>query len=569
MKINTYFSRKKIDFCFYLKKISQKRIPARKVIYGYCLSLLFIGQLTASGLSINNGGTNVLSNNISPHFINLPGSGEAPMPLHVDIQISGTVTDENGAPLPGASITVLGTSSGTVTDIDGNYSITVPEEADLVFSYIGYESKTVAVGTQTTIDITLLQDASSLDEVVVVGYGTVKKSDLTGSVSSIQADKLNTDSQGSVEQIIQGRLPGVQVTQASARPGGNFSIRIRGSNSITAGNEPLYVIDGLPGANPENSLNPSDIKSIEVLKDASATSIYGARGSNGVVLITTKNGKQNSPLTISYNATTSIQSATKTLDMMNAQQYMSFYNDVYSDRGLEPIFSQNDFTSIGAGTNWQNEIFRSAPIQEHRLSFSGGSEDTQYYLSLNAFDQDGIVISSGFKRFSGRINLTHSVGDKLAAYKPLRTSPRLSAVVSALGASIVFSNALMLIYGPNPKVYPQGLLPTTVLYIFGLPVPIMRMIILATSIIIMIGLYVFIQKTRIGTAIRAAAIDQDAARLMGINVDRVIMLVFFIGPALGGAAGLMVGLYYGQINFTMGWLYGLKAFTAAILGGIG
>lgn len=413
MKINTYFSRKKIDFCFYLKKISQKRIPARKVIYGYCLSLLFIGQLTASGLSINNGGTNVLSNNISPHFINLSGSGEASMPLHVDIQISGTVTDENGAPLPGASITVLGTSSGTVTDIDGNYSITVPEEASLVFSYIGYESKTVAVGTQTTINITLLQDASSLDEVVVVGYGTVKKSDLTGSVSSIQADKLNTDSQGSVEQIIQGRLPGVQVTQASARPGGNFSIRIRGSNSITAGNEPLYVIDGLPGANPENSLNPSDIKSIEVLKDASATSIYGARGSNGVVLITTKNGKQNSPLTISYNATTSIQSATKTLDMMNAQQYMSFYNDVYSDRGLEPIFSQNDFTSIGTGTNWQGEIFRSAPIQEHRLSFSGGSEDTQYYLSLNAFDQDGIVISSGFKRFSGRINLTHSVGDKL------------------------------------------------------------------------------------------------------------------------------------------------------------
>ncbi|WP_162417497.1 SusC/RagA family TonB-linked outer membrane protein [Cyclobacterium roseum] len=413
MKINTYFSRKKIDFCFYLKKISQKRIPARKVIYGYCLSLLFIGQLSASGLSINNGGTNDPSNNISPHFINSSGSGEAPTALNVDIEISGTVTDESGAPLPGASITVLGTSSGTVTDIDGNYSITVPDEASLVFSYIGYESKTVAVGTQTTLNITLLQDASSLEEVVVVGYGTVKKSDLTGSVSSIQADKLNTDSQSSVEQIIQGRLPGVQVTQASARPGGNFSIRIRGSNSITAGNEPLYVIDGLPGANPENSLNPSDIKSIEVLKDASATSIYGARGSNGVVLITTKNGKQNSPLTISYNATTSIQSATKTLDMMNAQQYMSFYNDVYSDRGLEPIFSQNDFTSIGAGTNWQGEIFRSAPIQEHRLSFSGGSEDTQYYLSLNAFDQDGIVISSGFKRFSGRINLTHSVGDKL------------------------------------------------------------------------------------------------------------------------------------------------------------
>ena len=156
-----------------------------------------------------------------------------------------------------------------------------------------------------------------------------------------------------------------------------------------------------------------------------------------------------------------------------------------------------------------------------------------------------------------------------AAYKPLRTSPRLSAVVSALGASIVFSNTVMLVYGPNPKVYPQGILPTTVFHVFGLPVPIMRFVILAASVILMIGLYVFIQRTKIGTAIRAAAIDQDAARLMGINVDRVIMLVFFIGPALGGAAGVMVGLYYGQIKFTMGWIYGLKAFTAAILGGIG
>ena len=156
-----------------------------------------------------------------------------------------------------------------------------------------------------------------------------------------------------------------------------------------------------------------------------------------------------------------------------------------------------------------------------------------------------------------------------AAYKPLRTSPRLSAVVSALGASIVFSNTVMLVYGPNPKVYPHGILTSQAINIFGLSIPVMRVIILASCIILMVALYTFIQKTKIGTAIRAAAIDQDAARLMGINVDRVIMLVFFIGPALGGAAGVMVGLYYGQINFTMGWIYGLKAFTAAILGGIG
>jgi branched-chain amino acid transport system permease protein len=156
-----------------------------------------------------------------------------------------------------------------------------------------------------------------------------------------------------------------------------------------------------------------------------------------------------------------------------------------------------------------------------------------------------------------------------AAYKPLRTSPRLSAVVSALGASIVFSNTVMLVYGPNPKVYPHGILTSQAINIFGLSIPVMRVIILASCIILMVALYTFIQKTKTGTAIRAAAIDQDAARLMGINVDRVIMLVFFIGPALGGAAGVMVGLYYGQINFTMGWIYGLKAFTAAILGGIG
>ncbi|SHI91370.1 amino acid/amide ABC transporter membrane protein 1, HAAT family [Desulfatibacillum alkenivorans DSM 16219] len=156
-----------------------------------------------------------------------------------------------------------------------------------------------------------------------------------------------------------------------------------------------------------------------------------------------------------------------------------------------------------------------------------------------------------------------------AAYKPLRTSPRLSAVVSALGMSIVFSNAIMLVFGPNPEVYPHGILPSSALNIFGLPFPVKRLMLLLTSLVLMAALYFFIQKTTIGAAIRAAAIDQDAARLMGINVNRVIMLIFFIGPALGGAAGVMVGLYYGQIKWTMGWLYGLKAFTAAILGGIG
>ncbi len=341
----------------------------------------------------------------------------------IQFQVNGTVTDADSVPLAGASILEKGTLNGTQSDFDGNFSLELADEnAVLVVSYIGYATKEFGLRGQNAVTIALEEDTASLDEVIVIGYGTVKKSDLTGSVSSIQADKLNTDSQASVEQIIQGRLPGVQVTQSSAEPGGEFSIRIRGTNSISAGNEPLYVIDGLAGANPGNSLNPSDIKSIEVLKDASATAIYGARGSNGVVLITTKQGQKNSALEISYNVSTSFQTAARTLDMMDAQEYMSFYNDVYVDRGLEPLFGDDDFNSFGAGTNWQDEIFRTAPIYEHRLSFSGGSEDTQYYVSLNAFDQEGIVINSGFERWAARVNLTHSVGDKLKIGINLNTS---------------------------------------------------------------------------------------------------------------------------------------------------
>ncbi|MEN8124198.1 MAG: TonB-dependent receptor [Bacteroidota bacterium] len=309
---------------------------------------------------------------------------------------------------------IKGTSIGTVTDFDGNFSIvTSSEDAILVISYIGFTTQELALNGQTTITVEMKEDKDSLDEIVVIGYGTVKKSDLTGAVSSIRGDKLNSDSQVSVDQILQGRIPGVQITQSSAEPGGGFSIRIRGTNSITAGNEPLYVIDGLPGANPGNSLNPSDIQSIEVLKDASATAIYGARGSNGVILITTKQGRKNTGLEINYNASIGFQSAAKKLNIMNAQEYMSFYNDVHIDRGNEPPFSQEDFNQIGLGTNWQDEVLRSAPIIDHRLSFSGGSNDTQYYLSLNYFDQDGIVINTGFKRLSGRVNLIHSIGEKI------------------------------------------------------------------------------------------------------------------------------------------------------------
>lgn len=210
----------------------------------------------------------------------------------------------------------------------------------------------IQVDNQRVINVTISPATAQLDEVVVVGYGTVRKSDLTGSVGSVNGEELNSVSQTSVDQVLQGRVAGVRITQTNAEPGGGFSVRIRGTNSITAGNEPLYVVDGLPGTNPLNSLNPSDIQSVEVLKDASATAIYGARGSNGVVIITTKQGKKESPLVVNYNVSVGLQESSKTLDMMNAQEYMSFYNDVYADRGLAAPFTPEDINTIGNVTYW-------------------------------------------------------------------------------------------------------------------------------------------------------------------------------------------------------------------------
>ncbi|MGB5819260.1 MAG: TonB-dependent receptor plug domain-containing protein, partial [Saonia sp.] len=204
--------------------------------------------------------------------------------------VSGTVKDANDIPLPGVTVLVKGTTTGIVSDIDGNFSVTANADDVLIFSYIGFKRVEVPIDNRSTINVVLVEDIEGLDEVVVIGYGTVKKKDLTGSVSSLNNESFNTGAQVSVSQLIQGRAAGVQITQGSAEPGGGFSIRIRGATSITAGNEPLFVIDGLPSA-PVNAINPGDIESVEILKDASATAIYGSRGANGVILITTKQGK--------------------------------------------------------------------------------------------------------------------------------------------------------------------------------------------------------------------------------------------------------------------------------------
>lgn len=350
----------------------------------------------------------------------------------VQFTVSGTILDSNGMPLPGANILEKGTTNGTQSDFDGNYSISLSDEnAVLVVSYIGFKTQEVAVSGRSEVDMTMQEDAAGLDEVVVVGYGSQKKSDLTGAVTSLSPDDMNPGANASVDQLMLGRAAGVQINQASSEPGGGLAIRIRGSNSLNASNEPLYVIDGFPidnspnlssggiagvsnnesPRNPLNALNPGDVQSIEILKDASATAIYGSRGANGVILITTKKGKQGR-MNITYDVYGGIQGVAKEMDVLSTDQYISAINDLSIAQGNDAVFSSEDISSIGNGTYWQDEVFRSAPLSNHNLSVSGANEKTSYYASMNYFDQLGVVENSGLKRYTGRINLDTKIGER-------------------------------------------------------------------------------------------------------------------------------------------------------------
>lgn len=340
--------------------------------------------------------------------------------------VKGRVTNIQGESLPGVNVIEVGTSNGAVTDLDGNYSITVTsEDAVLQFSFVGYLAEEVSVNGQTQINISLVEDIQELDEVVVIGYGTVKKSDLTGAVSSVKAEELMETPITSIDQGLVGRASGVMVTQTSGMPGAVASIRIRGTSSLQGGNEPLYVIDGFPvysgggfgntGGQARMSglstINPSDIESIEILKDASATAIYGARAANGVVLITTKSGKQGKDQ-ISFEANYGVQSLVKKIDVMNALQYAELVNEAYTNDGLEPVYDETEMAQIRQnpkGTDWQDEVFRNAPTQNYQLTFSGGDDKMIYSISANYFNQEGIIRNSDFKRYSGRINVERNV----------------------------------------------------------------------------------------------------------------------------------------------------------------
>ncbi|WP_158600396.1 SusC/RagA family TonB-linked outer membrane protein [Fibrisoma montanum] len=373
--------------------------------------------------------------------------------------VTGLVTDANNEPLPGVTVVLKNTSTGTTTESKGRFTLNVPESsanATLVFSYIGYLTREVALGARSNLTVQLETDIKSLNEVVVVGYGTVKKSDLTGSVSTVKADEIRQMPTVSLEQGLQGRAAGIQVTQASSAPGGGISVRIRGGNSINGGNEPLYVVDGFPiynnndEANPSGgrlggyrtspnalaSLNPNDIESIEVLKDASATAVYGSRGANGVVLITTRRGKAGQGK-VNLDVYHGVQQVDRTIDVLNGREFAQFLNQeatnlgqpqYYTPQTIPTFNNQADWNSLltGEGTNWQKEIFQTAPISNYQLSFSGGSEKVQYAISGNYFNQDGVVKKSNFKRYSLRTNLDAQISNRFKAGTSLTVSRTLN-----------------------------------------------------------------------------------------------------------------------------------------------
>lgn len=358
-------------------------------------------------------------------------------------RIRGTVSDKSGEAIIGANVSVKGTTNGVVTDIDGNFSLDAAPNTTLVISYIGYITQEITVGNKEILSIHLQEDSKALDEVIVIGYGVQRKSDLTGAVSSVKANELPPSATTSVEHMLSGKAAGVQILSLDSQPGGGIDILIRGAASVGAGNSPLYIIDGFPvGGNtdpetgnrysigsrsPLNSINPNDIESIEILKDASATAIYGARAANGVILITTKQGKKGK-VQVSYDYKFGVQNMSDEWDIMNATENMTITNRYSKERWLQangigiyggkdassaPAFtapySNEEIAAAGNGTDWLGEVTRTGILHEHNINISGASDATNYLLSVNYYDQDGIIKENSFNRITGRMNLTQEI----------------------------------------------------------------------------------------------------------------------------------------------------------------
>lgn len=326
-------------------------------------------------------------------------------------QVQGNVTDDQSRPVPGASITVKGTNTRAATNNQGNYTITLPQGLKnpvLVFSYIGFRQQEMMFSGNTIVNVKLKNKDNDLDEVIVIGYGTVTKRDLTGAVEKADVKEMQKAAVLGFDQSLAGRVAGVNIVSAEGRPGAEADIVIRGTNSLTQNNNPLYVIDGFPvEGSMSNAIDPKDIESIEVLKDASATAIYGARGANGVIMISTKTGKDSKP-TISYDGFYGIQSVMKTMKMMDGYEFVKLQGEVFGAETMNSnyFFEGRTLESYrGTGTDFQDQLFRNAAMQKHGLSVMSGNSGTKYNLSLSYTGQDGVVINTGFKRLQGRFSL--------------------------------------------------------------------------------------------------------------------------------------------------------------------
>ena len=373
--------------------------------------------------------------------------------------ISGRVTSEAGEALPGVNVLLKGTSTGTTTNAEGQYNLTVPDGGGtLVFSFIGYVTEEVSVGNRTVIDVQLVADIKSLSEVVVVGYGTQAKGNVTGSIASIKAADIQNIPVAQADALLQGKAAGVQVVQNSGTPGAEVFVRVRGTASLRADSRPLYVIDGVPMNNSDRTvleaggqrtsaladINPNDIESMEILKDAAATAIYGSRGANGVVLITTKRGKQGAAK-FNFNSFYGVQEVWKTFDLLNGEQFVEVLKEARTNRGLSNTTAPyNQIEPTGNTTDYQDQIFRTAPISSYNLSVSGGEGKISTFASLGYFNQQGTIIGQDYDRFSGRLNLDYQAAKKLKiGNSTTYSNSRNARVTNDYSGVSVLANALL------------------------------------------------------------------------------------------------------------------------------